>query len=45
MAFADERIEWKVDDRPIENDPSWPGHVRLYEVHRGKHHPPPRPAD
>ncbi len=29
-----------MDDRPIENDPSWPGHLRLYEVHRGKHHPP-----
>lgn len=29
-----------MDDRPIENDPAWPGHVRLYEVHRGKHHPP-----
>lgn len=31
-----------MDDLPIENDPSWPGHVRLYEVHRGKHHPPTR---
>jgi len=31
-----------MDDRPIANDPSWPGHVRLYEVHRGKHHPPAR---
>lgn len=29
-----------MDDQPIENDPAWPGHVRLYEVHRGKHHPP-----
>lgn len=29
-----------MDDKPIENDPAWPGHVRLYEVHRGKHHPP-----
>jgi pimeloyl-ACP methyl ester carboxylesterase len=29
-----------MDDRPIENDPEWPGHVRIYEVHRGKHHPP-----
>ena len=28
-----------MDDQPIVNDPSWPGHVRLYEVHRGKHHP------
>jgi hypothetical protein len=24
------------------NDPAWPGHVRLYEVHRGKHHPGPQ---
>jgi pimeloyl-ACP methyl ester carboxylesterase len=31
-----------MDDKPIENDPSWPGHVRLYEVHRGKNHPPAR---
>jgi pimeloyl-ACP methyl ester carboxylesterase len=31
-----------MDDLPIENDPAWPGHVRLYEVHRGKHHPPHR---
>jgi pimeloyl-ACP methyl ester carboxylesterase len=29
-----------MDDKPIENDPEWPGHVRIYEVHRGKHHPP-----
>ena len=29
-----------MDDQPIVNDPAWPGHVRLYEVHRGKHHPP-----
>ncbi|MCC2032292.1 alpha/beta fold hydrolase [Microbacterium allomyrinae] len=29
-----------MDDKPIVNDPEWPGHVRLYEVHRGKHHPP-----
>ncbi|KJL45024.1 pimeloyl-ACP methyl ester carboxylesterase [Microbacterium terrae] len=28
-----------MDDRPIENDPEWPGHVRLYEVHRGANHP------
>lgn len=34
-----------MDDLPIENDPAWPGHVRLYEVHRGKHHPPPKPRD
>ncbi|MDR7186237.1 pimeloyl-ACP methyl ester carboxylesterase [Microbacterium trichothecenolyticum] len=32
-----------MDDLPIENDPAWPGHVRLYEVHRGKHHPPAQP--
>ncbi|WP_127819182.1 alpha/beta fold hydrolase [Microbacterium sp. CPCC 204701] len=31
-----------MDDQPIVNDPMWPGHVRLYEVHRGKHHPSPR---
>src|SRR6478735_8946738 len=31
-----------MDDKPIENDPLWPGHVRLYEVHRGKNHPPAR---
>lgn len=31
-----------MDDQPIQNDPHWPGHVRLYEVHRGKHHPHPR---
>ena len=33
-----------MNDLPIENDPAWPGHVRLYEVHRGKHHPPTRPG-
>lgn len=31
-----------MDDKPIDNDPAWPGHVRLYEVHRGTHHPPHR---
>ncbi|WP_127474765.1 alpha/beta fold hydrolase [Microbacterium sulfonylureivorans] len=31
-----------MDDKPIVNDPAWPGHVRLYEVHRGKHHPAPK---
>ncbi len=31
-----------MDDQPIVNDPSWPGHVRLYEVHRGTHHPAPK---
>ncbi|NLP85581.1 alpha/beta fold hydrolase [Microbacterium sp. CFH 90308] len=30
-----------MDDQPIQNDSQWPGHVRLYEVHRGKHHPRP----
>jgi pimeloyl-ACP methyl ester carboxylesterase len=34
-----------MDDLPIENDPHWPGHVRVYEVHRGKHHPEPRPRE
>jgi pimeloyl-ACP methyl ester carboxylesterase len=34
-----------MDDLPIENDPAWPGHVRLYEVHRGKHHPPARSVE
>ncbi|MFB7891269.1 alpha/beta fold hydrolase [Microbacterium sp. NPDC056044] len=34
-----------MDDLPIENDPAWPGHVRLYEVHRGTHHPPAQPRD
>lgn len=41
-------IKLFMNDRPIENDPQWPGHVRLYEVHRGKHHPRPNsgaPAD
>ena len=41
-------IKLFMNDRPIENDPQWPGHVRLYEVHRGKHHPRPSsgaPAD
>ncbi|MGZ0710713.1 alpha/beta fold hydrolase (plasmid) [Coraliomargarita sp. W4R53] len=28
-----------MDDQPIVNDPAWPGHVRLYEVHRGANHP------
>lgn len=34
-----------MDDLPIENDPAWPGNVRLYEVHRGKHHPAPKPRE
>jgi pimeloyl-ACP methyl ester carboxylesterase len=32
-----------MDDKPIVNDPTWPGHVRLYEVHRGVNHPPTQP--
>ena len=27
-------------DRPITDDPDSPGHARVYEVHRGVHHPP-----
>jgi len=27
-------------DRPITDDPDSPGHSRVYEVHRGVHHPP-----
>lgn len=38
-------IRMFMDDRPIENDPRWPGHARLYEVHRGKHHPTPKGTD
>lgn len=34
-----------MDDRPIANDPEWPDDIRLYEVHRGKNHPPVRPAE
>ncbi|GAA1913065.1 alpha/beta fold hydrolase [Microbacterium aoyamense] len=29
-----------MDDRPIGNDPDWPEHMRVYEVHRGANHPP-----
>ncbi|MEJ1155620.1 MULTISPECIES: alpha/beta fold hydrolase [Microbacterium] len=32
-------IKLFMDDKPILNDPAWPGHVRLYEVHRGANHP------
>ncbi|MEV8266379.1 alpha/beta fold hydrolase [Microbacterium sp. NPDC076911] len=32
-------IKLFMDDKPIVNDPAWPGHVRLYEVHRGTNHP------
>jgi pimeloyl-ACP methyl ester carboxylesterase len=34
-----------MDDKPIENDPSWPEKVRLSEIHRGVKHPPTRPSD
>lgn len=34
-----------MDDTPIENDPGWPKHVRIFEVHRGIHHPPTRTPD
>ena len=27
-------------DEPIVDDPNEPGHARLYEIHRGVHHPP-----
>jgi pimeloyl-ACP methyl ester carboxylesterase len=36
-------IRMFMEDQAIENDPRWPGHARLYEVHRGKHHPSPKP--
>ena len=29
-------------DQPIVDDPDSPGHARLYEIHRGTHHPPVR---
>ena len=29
-----------MEHRPIVNDPTWPGHMRVYEVHRGPNHPP-----
>ncbi|WP_372459651.1 alpha/beta fold hydrolase [Agromyces cavernae] len=31
-------------DQPIVDDPNEPGHARLYEIHRGVHHPPARGA-
>ncbi|MEI5584705.1 MULTISPECIES: alpha/beta fold hydrolase [unclassified Agromyces] len=31
-----------MHDRPIVDDPDSPGHARVYEIHRGTHHPPPR---
>ncbi|WP_052226254.1 alpha/beta fold hydrolase [Microbacterium mangrovi] len=33
-----------MDDLPMKNDPAWPADVRLYEVHRGAHHPPAKDA-
>jgi pimeloyl-ACP methyl ester carboxylesterase len=32
-------------DRPIVDDPDSPGHATAYEVHRGAHLPPRKPAD
>ena len=32
-------------DQPIVDDPDSPGHASVYEIHRGKHLPPTRPAD
>jgi pimeloyl-ACP methyl ester carboxylesterase len=29
-----------MDDKPIVDDPDAPGQTRVYEIHRGKHHPP-----
>jgi pimeloyl-ACP methyl ester carboxylesterase len=29
-----------MDDKPMASGPDWPEDVRLYEVHRGVHHPP-----
>ncbi len=31
-------------DQPIVDDPDSPGHSRLYEIHRGAHHPPAKDA-
>jgi hypothetical protein len=33
-----------MDDRPMVSGPGWPEDVRLYEVHRGVHHPPAQDA-
>ena len=30
-------------DQPIFDDPDSPGHSRVYEIHRGTHHPRPKP--
>lgn len=30
-------------DKPIVDDPASPGHARLAEIHRGTHHPSPKP--
>jgi pimeloyl-ACP methyl ester carboxylesterase len=32
-----------MGDRPIVDDPDSPGHSRVYEIHRGTHHPPAKP--
>lgn len=29
-----------MSDQPIVDDPDSPGHARVYEIHRGAHHPP-----
>lgn len=31
-------------DQAIDDDPDSPGHARLFEIHRGTHHPPPKGA-
>ncbi len=31
-----------MHDKPIRDDPRFPDHRRVFEVHRGVHHPPPR---
>ena len=33
-----------MTDQPIVDDPDSPGHARVYEVHRGAHHPPAKEA-
>jgi pimeloyl-ACP methyl ester carboxylesterase len=32
-----------MGDRPIVDDPDSPGHSRVYEIHRGVHHPRAKP--
>ncbi|GAA1951933.1 alpha/beta hydrolase [Agromyces allii] len=34
-----------MHDRPIVDDPDSPGHSRVYEIHRGTHHPPAKEGD